>query len=182
METSAFRSTPAKARHETTFRVARTDTAIYLGIQLFDDEMGHLNCTATKNEDPSLWNGDNVELLIETPLHTYYQLNISPSGAITDADRKTDLHTDWSSGAEIVAFRAHDYWSIEIRIPHVDEMQDVVEPLKGVVGRTPTETSPWFFNFGLQRVRGDDRERLAFAPTASKTLHEPLKFARLVGR
>ena len=98
------------------------------------------------------------------------------------AYRKTDLNTDWSSGAKIGAFRARDYWSIEIRIPHVDEMQGVVEPLKGGVGHTPTEASPWFFNFGRQRVRGDDRERLAFAPTGSKTLHEPLKFVRLVGR
>ena len=174
--------TGAKGRHETTFKVARTDTAIYLGIQCFDDDMGHLNFTATKNEDPSVWNGDNVELLIETPLHAYYQFNISPSGAFTDIDRKTGLNTDWSSGAEIVAHRAADHWSIEVRISHADEMQGVVDPLKGLVGRTPTATYPWFFNLGRQRVRGDVRERWAFAPTGSKTLHEPLKFGQLVGR
>ena len=81
-----------------------------------------------------------------------------------------------------MAHRAAEHWSIEVRISHADEMQGVVDPLKGVVGRTPTATYPWFFNLGRQRVRGDVRERWAFAPTGSKTLHEPLKFGQLVGR
>jgi hypothetical protein len=174
--------TGGKTTHETTFKVAQTGTSICFGIQCFDSDMGHLNYTATKNEDPSVWNGDNVELLIETPSHSYYQFNICPSGAFTDADRKTGLNTEWSSGAEVVAHRAADHWSVEVRIPHTDEMQGVVETLKGVVGRVPTQTYPWFFNLGRQRVRGEDRERSAFSPTGVKTLHEPMKFGQLIGR
>jgi hypothetical protein len=139
------------------------------------------NVQATKNGDRSIWLGDCVEILLETQSHSYYQLVISPAGALVDLDRNNGLNFDWSSQAQVATHQGEDHWIAEVRIPVViGDMTD--DPNHDVVGRRPTEEFPWFFNVCRQRLRGTGEEYSAFSPTGKKSFHETLKFARLYVR
>lgn len=168
---------------KTTFKAFWSGDALYLGIRCKDEDSGKLNIGTTLNGDSNLWNGDAIEVLIETQDHAYYQWAINPAGAVVCLDRSAGIITDgintlWSSEAQAVAHVYELGWSLEIRIP-VTAKQSAVDPLTGVVGSRPTETQPWYFNICRQRVRKDASELSAFSPTGQNSFHESVKFGKL---
>jgi hypothetical protein len=142
--------------------------------------MKNLNIGTDKNEDSNIWNGDCVEILLETSTHSYYQLVVNPAGVMMDLDRKTGINTLWASKAEVASYIGEGYWSIEIKIPVVDPSQEDLDPLSFVAGRIPSDTYPWYFNVCRQRIRDNETERSAFSPTGTEGFHELLKFGKLV--
>jgi len=135
-----------------------------------------LNIATTGRDDPAIFEGDAVELLIETESHSYYQIAVNPAGAVFDADcAGATKALDWDARAEVATHVADDHWTVEIRIPVTSDDND---PLHLVVGRgRPKSTMPWFFNLGRHRVRDNGAELSAFSPTATGSLHEVSKFA-----
>jgi len=168
----------------TSFRIAwGSDDALYVGIRCEDDDTKNLNIGTRKDGDTNIWNGDCVEVLLETQTHSYYQLAISPSGALMDLDRKNGrLNTLWSSQAEVATHVGDDSWSVEVRIPVAAENQEQIDPLNGVAGRRPSQTYPWYFNVCRQRVRDNGTDLSAFSPTGKKHFHDPMKFGKLYVR
>ncbi|MEI6424259.1 MAG: DUF4838 domain-containing protein, partial [Lentisphaerota bacterium] len=166
----------------TSFRVGWAADAIYFGIRCDDKDSKNLSIATTKNKDGSIWNGDCVELLLETQTHSYYQLAINPSGALMDLDRKSGINTLWASGAEVAAYVGDGYWSLEIRIPVAGEQQETIDALNGISGNKPNEQYPWYFNVCRQRIHGDDKESSAFSPTGTISFHEVMKFGKLFVR
>lgn len=134
------------------------------------------NVTTTKDDDSALWYGDCIEVLLETDSRSYYQIAVSPSGAIADLDRSASKETwfGWDSQAEVATKTGNGYWTVEIRIPVT---QDENDPLHQVIGRKPTQSLPWHINLCRQRVREDGTEHSAFSPTGAAGFHLPLKFA-----
>ncbi len=163
----------------TSFKVAWADNAIYFGIRCEDRDTKRLNVGTTRNEDPNLWNGDCVEILLETQTHAYYQLAINPAGATIDLDRKKGLDTLWSSGAQVATHIGDGYWSAEVRIPVVGAEQALLNPQFGVAGRKPSRSYPWYFNVCRQRIRPGEKEFSAFSPTSSPSFHVLKKFGKL---
>lgn len=164
--------------HEGWFHVIwGSDKAMYFGIDLQDE--GPLAITGSTHDDPALWNGDAVEILIETQLNSYYQIAINPDGLVIDLDRKEGFGMLWTSGAEVATHKRDDGWSIEVRIPTVDELQYEVDGINGLAGYRPSSTYPWFFNVCRQRLRGDDIQLTAYSPTGERQFHNILKFAEL---
>jgi len=171
---------------KTTFRMfwsgGRIRGSLCVGIRCEDPDMKNLNIMASKDGDTRIWDGDNVEIILETQSHSHYQLTISPAGALVDLDRKGgQLGFGWSSQADVAAHVGEDYWSVEARIPATggDTAED---PLNGVVGRRPTSTYPWHFNVCRQRVRENGKEFSAFSPTGKSTFHDVMKFGKLYVR
>jgi hypothetical protein len=136
----------------------------------------HLNIAATKDGDQAIWYGDVVEIELATDAHSYYQLAISPSGALVDLDRGAPRNQwfNWSSKAEVATHIADDHWTIEVRIPVT---QDANDPLHQVIGHKPTQSLPWHINVCRQRVRDSGTELSAFSPTGTSGFHVPMKFA-----
>jgi len=136
------------------------------------------NVTAEKHDDPAIWYGDVVEILLETNMHSYYQIAVNPVGAVADLDRgmSKDSALSWDSKAEVATQVADDQWTVEIRIPVTDDEND---PFHLVVGRQPTESLPWHVNICRQRVRDNGVEHSAFSPTGTSGFHHPLSFAHL---
>jgi len=167
---------------KTSFRVAWAGDNLYFGIHCQDTDTKSLNISATKDGDTNIWLGDNIELLLETQTHSYYQIAISPTGAIVDLDRKRGLVTRWSANAEVATHVGDGYWSLEVRVPVAGEGQEVLDPFNGISGRRPTQTHPWFFNVCRQRVRDKEMARSAFSPTGKPTFHEVMKFGELYVR
>ena len=163
----------------TSFKVAWTGDGLVLGIECKDDDMANLSIGSRENGDSNIWNGDTIEILLETQAHSYYQIAISPSGAVVSADRERGIDILWSSEAEVAAQIGEDAWTLEVRIPVHNDAAGEVDPLKGVSGRMPSRTYPWYFNVCRQRVRDEGNELSAFSPTGTTGFHETLKFGKL---
>ena len=148
---------------------------LYFAIRCEEKPGEPLNITARKNEDSAIWYGDCVEILLETDRHSYYQIAVSPAGAIVDLDRGMNKanRMRWSSQAEVATHIADDHWIVEIGIPVTRDEND---PYHRVIGNRPTVNLPWHINLCRQRVRDGDTEHTAFAPTATKSFHVPMKF------
>jgi hypothetical protein len=148
---------------------------LYFGIHCEDS--GALNNGATRNEDPAIWFGDAVEIILETDKHAYYQFAINPAGMMMDLDRAAGkLGYQWNSQAEVAVVAGEAGWTIEIRIPITTDEND---PLHQVIGTKPDEKKPWHFNVCRQRLRDKESELTAFSPTGKKGFHFPRKFGRL---
>jgi hypothetical protein len=145
--------------------------------------------------DPAIWDGDHVELLIETDKHSYYQIVVNPAGAVMELDRgvSKDAWYDWSSQAEVAAHVGDGAWSVEIRLPITSSDED---PLHQVLGSRPFKAKaddlatgkgtslPWHFNLFRKRAGSDDVETTAFSPLGpdAKSFHDRMKFAELYVR
>jgi tetratricopeptide (TPR) repeat protein len=182
---NAFPSATCSLRELQTGRPPTFGTTVkstWLGRDLYfaircDEHPGEKpNIGTTKEDDGALWYGDAVELLLETESRSYYQIAISPSGAVVDLDRgaSRDKWFTWDSNAEVATHIADDHWTIEIRLPIT---QDENDPLHQVIGSRPNKSLPWHINICRQRIREDGAEYSAFSPTGAEHFHDVMKFA-----
>ena len=169
----------------TTFRVAWCDDdAVYFGIRCEEPDIKGLNIKTREQDNPVIWDGDNIDLVIETQRHSYYQIVFGPNGVFADADRKVDsndINMLWNSGAQAAGYVGDGYWSLELRIPVAGDDAETINPLIGIAGHKPTAESPWYFNLGRQRMRGTDRENSASAPPKNgHGFHDLWNFGQLI--
>ncbi|MCA9056054.1 MAG: carbohydrate-binding family 9-like protein, partial [Planctomycetaceae bacterium] len=160
----------------TSFQAGWQGNQLYFAIRCDEHPGEPLNNTATRDDDQAIWYGDAIELEIETEMHSYYQIAISPSGVVVDLDRGIPKGQwfGWDSQAEVATHVSDDHWVAEIRIP---VSQDENDPLHQVIGSKPTQSLPWHINICRQRIRDDGQELSALSPTGTAGFHEPLKFA-----
>ncbi len=160
----------------TTVKSAWLGNDLYFAIRCDEHRGEKPNIGTTKKDDFALWYGDAVEVLIETESHSYYQIAISPSGAVVDSDRgaSKDKWFSWDSNAEVATHIADDHLIIEMRLPIT---QDENDPLHQVIGSKPNKSLPWHINICRQRIRDDGEEYSAFSPTGAFGFHDVMKFA-----
>lgn len=171
--------TGKQPRQKGAFRVIWGDDSLYFAIICHDDAMEGLDIATAEDDDPNIWLGDVVEIMLETQSHAYYQFVINPAGALLELDRKDGQNYEWSSGATVAASRSENCWTIEARIPLAGENQEELDPLNGVSGRRPSKTYPWYFNIFRQRKRDGTTEFSAFSPTGKSGFAHPDKFGRM---
>ena len=172
--------TGARPHCKTWFRVGWANNSLYFAIRCEEPHPKSMNISARKDGDMGIWDGDNIEILLETQTHSYYQIAVSPAGAVVDLDRKARLNTRWSSKAQMASHIGEDHWILEVRIPAAGDMAASVDPLNGVAGRAPSKSYPWYFNICRQRIRENGKEQTAFSPTGEVgNFHVPMKFAKI---
>lgn len=165
---------------ETAFTVSWQGNAIRFEIICEEPHMDRMQVTN------NVWGGDSVAILIETPFHAYYHIELNADGDLYDADwslGRSRSMANWSSLATIETERGADFWRVVVTVPVVPENEGMNDPLHFVVGEPPTKEDPWYFNVGRTRggIRaGEERQRSLFNPTLGGNFHQPLKFARLV--
>jgi hypothetical protein len=161
----------------TIFKLTWQGDALYLGIRVYDDDMARANIATRENDNDQIFNGDTIELLLATGVHSYYQIAINPGGALMDLDQKDGINPAWSAGAQVAVRREDKLWSVEMRLPIAGEAARDADPLQGVAGKKPTANEPWYFNLCRQRVReGQEPQVSAFSPTETNDFHVPAKF------
>jgi len=160
----------------TSFKAGWQGNSVVLAIRCEEHPGAKPNNTASRNGDPAIWHGDVVEIELATETHSYYQIAVSPSGAVVSLDRGAPRGQwfSWDAKAQVATSVADDHWDIEIRIPVT---QDENDPLHEVLGRKPTQSLPWHINICRQRIHDDGAEFSAFSPTGTDGFHEPMKFA-----
>lgn len=149
---------------------------LYFAIRCDEHPGEKLNIGSTKKDDSALWYGDAIEVLLEAESHSYYQIAVSPSGAVADLDRSAARNAwfSWNSQAEVATHIADDHWTVEMRIPVT---QDENDPLHQVIGHKPTRSLPWHINICRQRIREGAQEHSAFSPAGADNFHNAMKFA-----
>ncbi len=150
-------------------------SSLFVGIECRDPDTSSLNVRAEEDGDPRVFDGDAVEVLLATGHHSYYQIAISPNGAMMDIDRAV-RNTRWMSRAEIATHIGEEGWSVEMRIPVLNPEDGDADSSIGVVGNRPTAADPWRINIGRQRIRDDAVDVLAFSH--SGRFHNPSLFGR----
>lgn len=159
--------------YETRFQVWWDDGVLVFDIVCEEPDMENLFVTS------DIWGGDSVAVLIETPFHAYYQVEVNPDGLVFDADREHRVvNANWSSLVDVETERGDDFWRIELRFPIMDEASGVLDPLHNVVGEKPSMEAPWFIQVGRVRIRDLEKTAYSFIPTGG-SYHVPEKFGRL---
>lgn len=167
----------------TSVRVFRSGNALYFGIYCTEPDMANLNMGTIVNGERDLRTGDFVEVLFETTSHSYYRLTVSPDGTLLDVDCGDGVEEDkWVSHAEVAVYQGENFWSVEMRVPLAGDNARELERLSGVSGRMPSDTYPWYFNVGRQRVRDGEVQRFAVSPTGEMSFEVPERFARMWSR
>ncbi len=181
-----------KPKLQTRFQARWWKDSLYFGIRCELPEGDAPVIGSPQNEDPAIWQGEHLELLIETDKHSYYQIVVNPAGAIIDLDRGVAKRQwyGWSSQAEIATHVGEGYWSVELRLPVTASDED---PLHQVIGNRPFQSKqealdsgkgtslPWYFNLYRKRAGSGEVEATAFSPLGpeDKTFHAPQKFAKI---
>jgi hypothetical protein len=126
--------------------------------------------------------GDNIAILIETPFHSHYHIEVNPRGDVFDKSWNTEEDESWSSQAIVETSMDEKSWRAKVRIPVENIEAGQGDPLHFVVGEKPTADQPWFFNLGRVRTREGSKEAFLFSPipAARGNFHQPARFARLV--
>lgn len=154
--------------------------SLYLGIRCEDRDAANLDLSPLRIDDPNVFKRDNIEILIETQVHSYYQIVVIPTGAIMDLDRGgNSRNTEWSSNATVVTSVDDKGWTAEIRIPNAGENARDLNPLLGIAGQKPTSLYPWHINICRQYVRKSYSELSAISPTGTTRFHDVMKFGAL---
>ncbi|MCA1809527.1 MAG: DUF4838 domain-containing protein, partial [Lentisphaerae bacterium] len=154
--------------------------ALYLGFRCEEDNPDSLAIGTRKEDDPAIWNGDYVEVLLETYAHVYYQITVNPAGVMADLDRNDgNKELRWSSGARAAAHIGDGFWSVELRIPITSDEQAELTPLDGVAGGKPTRERPWHINACRVRPRDDSHEAAVLSSTGKgrRGFHDVTTFA-----
>lgn len=159
---------------ETEFTVAWDKGALVFDIRCQEPDMANLYLTR------QVYNGDSVAILIETPAHAYYQIEINPDGVVFDADRRGGVKTRWESMADVKSEKGKDYWRVVARFPVANLEEGTMDPFHYIVGPKPTAKDPWFFNVGRVRIRDGKKSVHMFSPVGKMTYHDTTKFAKLI--
>lgn len=167
--------------HKTTCAAFWSGEALYLGIRCEDDEMDKAPIATVKNDDATIWDGDFLDIFIETNSHSFYQISINPAGAVHDMDCEGGRYgTTWSANAEMAVAKDDHGWTIEMCLPAAGAERDAQDPYNGVSGVKPTEVYPWYVNICRKRTGKSDSECSALSPIGKKRFPTPEKFAQLV--
>lgn len=168
-----------KTAYPTRFKLGYQEGYMYLGIESKFKPGQKLNSTSTKFDDEMLWEGDYVDILMETPTQSFYQISINPKGIVTDKDHSSAWGLRWDSEIEMASKvdEKKGVWYIEAKIPITISSQD---PLHQVVGKPPEKKDfPWYFNICRKYSVDGKTEYSAFSPTGSNSFLVKEKFAEL---
>lgn len=151
---------------------------LVVGVRCEEPDMENLRVMTTESGDWRIFNDDNLDVMLGTQSHSYYQIAVNAAGATVDMARTLGHHElGWSSLAQVAAHQGQDYWSIEMRIPVTGE-QTPGDPMHELAGWRPSAEAPWHIQIGRQRLRGPDREWSAWSPTGGN-FHDIMRFGRL---
>lgn len=182
---------------KTSFMARWWNSNLYFGVRCELPKGEKLVIGSKKDNDPAIWQGEHLELLIETDKHAYYQVVVNPAGAVIDLDRGVTMKGgkayQWSSQAEVAAHVGDGYWSAEIKLPITTSDED---PLHKIIGNQPFAAKTrdaktgkgtnlfWYFNLYRHRAGTEQATKTAFSVLGpeAKSFHVPLKFARLYVR
>jgi hypothetical protein len=171
------------AEPPTTVMMAWGDNnSLYIGLRCDEPDMKALLDDAVTGMQ--IFNGDNIDILLETATHNYYQIVVSPSGTVFDMDRSEmfgpRFNDKWSAGVSVATHHDKGAWTVEIQIPAAGAEARELDPKHGVTGDRPSARAPWYINLGRLRPRGGENEFASLVPTHDRRFDDRIMRAHLV--
>lgn len=164
----------------TNFKIGFNGNKLYLGVKSKIDINKKHKTKITDRDDTKLWNGDYIDILIETPLNSFYQISVSPSGSIVDFDRGDSFGggLKWSSEIDYESKidSKNGFWNIEMIIPISTSDQD---PLHKIIGVPPKNNFSWYFNICKKYTSKNNTEFSALSPTSKNSFLKKEAFVEL---
>jgi len=165
-----------KPKTQTLFKSLMSHSNLYIAVVCEQEASEKTERTIQKKDDPSIWDGEYVDILIETDAYAYYRISVSPDGNIVDLKvNGEDQDFRWDSQAEYAIQRAENKWTFEIKIPFINNNDD---PNHKLDGRYPSDSMPWFVNVGRQRIVDGKRVLCSLSYTGKDTFQVIERFAR----
>lgn len=156
----------------TTFRVGWDDHHLLVEITCQEPDMENISVSS------DVYGGDYVAISLDTPLHSFYHIEVNPDGEVADGNPGPKQRT-WKSLSEVTTERGDDFWRVLVRIPVVDAGEAEADPHHRVAGEKPTAENPWYFNVGRNRMIGAREAQMqAFSPTEGGW-RVPTRFGKL---
>ena len=170
-------------RRQTQVYVTWAGDSLYLAIRCDDPDISRLSVEPLGDDNPNTFNRDNIDILLETQVHTYYQIVVSPTGDVMDLDRTEGrglgAGSQWHANATVATAIGEDFWSVEIRLPAAGDDAAQINPVVGIAGHQPSRTYPWYLNVLRQSLDESGSELSTLVPTGGKRYHDLAKLAKL---
>lgn len=165
-----------KPKVKTLIKTGMSKSNLYIAMVCEQEAGERKEKSNKKKDDPAIWEGEYVDILIETDTCAYYQISISPNGELVDLKvdgKKQDFR--WDSLAEYAIQKNENQWVLEIKIPFITNNDD---PNHKLDGRYPSDGSPWYINIGRQRIKDGKPLLCSTSFTGVNSFHVIEKFAR----
>ena len=166
-------------QENTIIQVAHTAEGLYCHITCHETQMDGIVVSGKSTDDRRILAGENVELLFETTLHSFYQFVINPTGLVFDSDQGAGSHINWNSQIRHRVHKTMSSWVIDLMIP-ADEIGN--KPSDNILGRIPSETFPWYFNIRRNRVNKTGESKSYFRSVSEDQFYIPETFVRFYKR
>jgi len=159
---------------QSTFRMGWDDSALYVGAEFHEPEMGKL----TPGEGKPTFFQDSVEIFLLRKEPVYFRLAVSAEGKLEGPTRYVgDMHSGRDvaeSGCEARAARGEKTWSVEVRVPFT------------LLGGRPSANDVWRGNLcRVARVAAGTGEELttwSYLPRAHFHEYAQYNSIRFVGK
>lgn len=167
---------PDRIRTRVAFRLTSDRTRLVIGVECQEPEMDALKASATKSDDPMIFDDDAIEIYLESPERSHFKIVVNSDGMIFDegfdntiVERDT-IPVLWNPGVEAIVRKGPGSWSAEISIPTADLGNTQLGPSRG---------HPWGINVCRMRLAGGEVEAFALSPTGVMTFGELTKLGFL---
>lgn len=145
--------------NKTDFRVAITKdrTKLFIAVICYETNMDKIKAKTTLNDDGGIFYDDTIDIYLNTPKHSFFQIAVNPNGARWDRSTDTEiinrdtLDILWNPDIKSVVKKYDNRWVVELMIPTDDF---------GKIG--PARQYPWGIQIGRTRMAGEKTEFYSF--------------------
>ena len=158
------------ANQQTTVRVCRDNTALYLAFDCAEDQLGQIRTAAKQPDKGDVWEDDEVEVFLapdDAEKYGYYHILANAEGVCDDESwgpNATNRDMRWNSLGLIVTGRNDHGWTCEMALPFA------------ALNAMPRPDGSW--RISVNRAEQPRRETSSWAPLESG-FHEPRRFGVL---
>ena len=159
-------STEKIAKKQTSFKIAYSKQAIYVGIRCEEPDMDKI--VAQFKDEEGVWIDDSVELfLFPDDEKTYYQFAVNTEGyRFNEKDRLGSVPL-WDWKAKV--YQGEDFYSVELEIPFTTLFSF---PRKN--------NQVWMINIARNIFTGSESEKHTCWPYLTRGFHNVENFARII--
>jgi len=156
------------------FRMPPDKSALIIGVKCNEPSMDKIIVKGKDNDDFDMFNGDVIEIYIETPERSFFKIVINPEGMIWDESQDvTIVNRDttpalWNPGTRAAVKKGKNSWTAEIMIPTRD-----------FGSKGPDKANPWGINVCRARFAESDIPCYAISPTGKKLFRVLSKLGNL---
>jgi hypothetical protein len=149
--------TPRHVSTSVSFRY--TAGSLFIAVDCREPKMDRIQARCARPDDADIWNGDFVEIRLETPNGRQPLIVVNPAGAVYDSDSTSPKAEDlpvFYKVANCAVRKLDDRWTVEIQVD-----------ANSLEATMPSQPFPWGIQVSRQRLAGNTPEFYQLSPTGT---------------